>query len=345
VTGLPYLLPYVVPIAIVAGCLHGDVWPFRMVPVIFVTVTILDTLVAVRAPEPIAGDGPFWKMAVWMWAPAQAAIVVCGLITVTRRPIDLWTVAAVTMSVGMTGGMLNVPAAHELMHGRRRVERALGQFLMLLLSYPHFCVEHVTGHHVRVATLDDPATARRGQNVYAFLVRSALRGCASAWHFEAERMHRQQRWPIGPGNRVIRALVLAAILYAAVAFVFGWRGVLFFAAQSLIGVAMLEVINYVQHYGLVRRTLDEGRHERITRMHSWNSGHPVSNWFLLNLGHHAPHHCDGATSYRELPQWTDAPQLPVGLFAMFVLALVPPLWRSVMDPLVDQIRARQLKDA
>ena len=131
-TGLPYLLPYVVPIAIVAGCLHGDVWPFRMVPVIFVTVTILDTLVAVRAPEPIAGDGPFWKLAVWMWAPAQAAIVVCGLITVTRRPIAPLAdgvEAAQRVAPHRPPGGAGVLPAHE--RGRRHLGGEIGHQLLM----------------------------------------------------------------------------------------------------------------------------------------------------------------------------------------------------------------------
>jgi alkane 1-monooxygenase len=340
VAGLPYLLPYVVPLAIVAGSRHGALWPFRIVPAIFVAVTLIDTVVRRRTTEPLPDGGIGWRVATVMWLPAQAAIVWCGLIAVARPPDDLWAAAMVTVAVGMTGGMMNVPAAHELMHGAGAAERLCGELLMALLTYPHFCVEHVHGHHVRVATPDDAATAPLGQSVYAFVPRAAIRGWVNAWRFEAGRLRARNLSPISLRNRVVRGTALCGLIYGLVAYGFGARGVLFFVAQSVVGFSMLEVINYVQHYGLVRRQLAAGRWEHVTPMHAWNSAHPVSNWFLLNLGHHAAHHCDAGRSYRSLPYWHESPQLPLGLFAMFALALCPPLWRAVMDPLVARAQSR-----
>jgi alkane 1-monooxygenase len=344
VKGLPYLLPYCVPLAVAVAWRSGDLWAFRLAPWIFLAVTVLDTFVRGRGPgdSEIAADatpqGIFWRLAIWMWLPAQTAVVLCGLLAVTGSAREWLEIVTIAVSVGMTGGMLNVPAAHELMHGRRRVERLLGEMLMLLMSYPHFCVEHLHGHHVRVATPHDPATARIGESLYAFVPRSIAGGLRSAWTLEAARMRKQQRAPLHPSNRVVRGAIGLAVLYAAIGFVFGAPGILFFALQSLIAISILESINYIQHYGLVRRKSVDGRYARVAPADSWNSSHPVSNWFLLNLGRHSDHHCDAGKDYRSLARLTAAPQLPTGLFGMFVLALFPPLWRQIMDPLVARLR-------
>jgi alkane 1-monooxygenase len=272
-----------------------------------------------------------------MWVPGQAAIVLVGLVIVSQPPIDVLQLATSAVAVGITGGMLSVPAAHELMH--RRSSRSAGEALMLLLSYHHFAIEHVRGHHIRVATPDDPATARLGETLYTFLPRSVLGGIRSAWRAEAARMREQRRPVISVHNRTIRGLVLLAVLYAAIGIGFGAAGAMFFAIQSAVGIVVLESVNYVQHYGLMRRGT-VGNYEAITPMHSWNSGHRVSNWFLLNVGRHADHHCDATKSYLALGTDAEAPQLPTGLVGMFILALFPPLWRGLMDPLVEHARAR-----
>ena len=128
---------------------------------------------------------------------------------------------------------------------------------------------------------------------------------------------------------------MVTVLYVIVGIAFGARGVLFFGLQSIVAIMLLESINYVQHYGLSRRVTRAGRFEPVAEAHSWNSNHPVSNWFLLNLGRHSDHHCDPAKRYPSLDERPMAPQLPTGLCGMFVLALFPPLWRRVMDPLVQ----------
>lgn len=339
--GLPYLLSYSVPLAMALAWWGGEPWALRVGPWIFVAVTILDTFVRGRTPDrEIAATGPqnvFWRLAVWMWLPAQAAIITIGLIASTRAR-SRFEVLTIAVAVGMTGGMLNVPAAHELMHGRRRVERLLGELLMLLISYPHFCVEHLRGHHVRVATPHDPATARIGESLYSFVPRSIIGGLKSAWEFEAARMRKHQRTALHPSNAVVRGAIELALLYAGIGSVFGAAGILFFALQSLIAISLLESINYIQHYGLVRQRSADGRYARVGPSDAWNSSHPVSNWFLLNLGRHSDHHCDAAKDYRYLERLNAAPQLPTGLFGMFVLALFPPLWRQIMDPLVARLR-------
>jgi alkane 1-monooxygenase len=344
VTGLPYLLSLSVPVAVVSGAYLGVTWPYRIVPLLFVAVTVLD-IVAARGDGAVRPAPPAeswaWRAALWLWAPAYLATVVVALVTASSPDVDTVTWARIALSVGMTGGMLNVPVAHELLHRRSRVERALAEALMCAMSYPHFCVEHLHGHHVRVATRQDHATARLGESVYAFYPRVLWGSVVSAWRFEAARMRRSARPVWSLGNRVLRGMLEVFTLGAACYGAFGARGVAFFATQSAVAILMLETINYIQHYGLVRRTGADGRPEPVSGRHAWNSRHPISNWFLLNLGRHSDHHCDGGTPFGALRHVSESPQLPTNLFGMFVLALCPPLWRSVMDPLVARESSRR----
>lgn len=153
-------------------------------------------------------------------------------------------------------------------------------------------------------------------------------------------MRRRDRRVLNVRNRVVCALAALALVYAAIGAAFGAAGIAFLAAQSAVTIFVLQTINYVQHYGLVRRAMARQRYEPITAIHSWNSGHVVSNWLLLNLGHHSDHHCDAAKSHLVLGDEPGAPQLPTGLFGMLLLALFPPLWRTIMDPLAQDIRVR-----
>jgi len=257
---------------------------------------------------------------------------------VTRTPGDgaasahlLFSVAG---SVGIIAGTLGMPVAHELMHRRGALDRALAKVLLMMSSYPHFCLEHVHGHHRRVATHADPATARVGESLYAFYPRAIGGGFRHAWNLEAARLRRDRERSFSLHNRVLADVVVLLGLYAIITVVFGRRGVAYFLVQSIVTISLLEVINYVTHYGLERRKDTFGRFEAVRPCHSWNSNHRVTNYLLLNLARHSDHHHAPERSYAQLRASLDAPQLPAGHLAMFVLALFPPLWRRRMDQLV-----------
>ena len=133
------------------------------------------------------------------------------------------------------------------------------------------------------------------------------------------------------------ALTQLALL-ASIAAVYGPAGLSVFVAQAAVAFSILEVINYVEHYGLVRREIAPGEYERIAPQHSWDSSHRLSNWMLINLARHSDHHCLAAKRYQSLELLPHAPQLPGGYGAMFLLALIPPLWFRVMNPRVDALR-------
>jgi alkane 1-monooxygenase len=332
----PFLLPYVVPIAMVVGVATGQLWIFRGVGWIWIAVVALDLMIPLRVsdfsnPHSHLSRSPLWRLAIRGWMPVQLAVIGGGLFVTTWETATARELLLVTMSIGIANGMLCIPVAHELMHGRGRFDRAAADVLMLSVSYPHFCIEHVEGHHRRVATAADPATARLGESFYDFYRRTLAGSVQSAWRIERARLGRRKLPAWGPANRMLRYAWFLAAIYFLIALGFGWSGVVFFGVQSIIAFSTLEMINYVEHYGLVRREVAPGRFEPVREWHSWDSAHRVSNWMLFNLGRHADHHCHPHRRYVDLRGQREAPQLPTGYFGMFLLPLCPPLWRRVMD--------------
>ncbi len=345
---LAILLVYALPLAAAWGALSGRLWALRGIVWVYFLFLLLDETVRLdtRDPEPgRAGDwrrAAGWRAALWFWPAAQGAMLLSVLTAIgggsldSAGPVPAEMVAAIAL--GATGGMLGIPIAHELMHGRSRLERGLAEVLMAMVSYTHFCIEHVQGHHRNVGTRRDPATARLGESFYVFYFRSVFGGLRSAWRLEARRLRRRGFSLLGPHNRMLRYLITLAAIYAAIAWRFGPPGVRLFAIQGIIAFSILEAINYVEHYGLARREIAPGRHEKIAPWHSWDSSHRVSNWLMFNIARHSDHHLRAGRGYLLLRHRDDAPQLPAGYFAMFALALFPPLWRRIMDPLVDDWR-------
>lgn len=345
-TALPFLLPYLVPLTMVVGYATGELWLFRVVAWVWLIVAALD--LAIR-PDTRNLHGERvddlrralpWRLAVRLWVPVQATIIGCGLFITAWDSLTLKELLFVTVSIGIAGGMFCIPVAHELMHGTGRFDKILAEILMTLVSYTHFCIGHVHGHHRNVGTANDPATARFGESFYAFYPRTVFGGVVSAWNLEEARLHRLGAGVWSSRNRMIRYIISLSAVYVTIFYMFGLLGVAFFAVQSVIAFSMIEVINYVEHYGLARREAAPGRYERVMPWHSWNSSHRISNWLLFNLGRHSDHHQHPRKSYRYLRHLEEAPQLPSGYFGMFLLPLFPTLWRRVMDPRVEAWRRK-----
>ncbi len=233
-------------------------------------------------------------------------------------------------TVGLIGG-LGINAAHELGHTRVENERRLSKVALAQTCYGHFFVEHNRGHHVRVATAEDPASARLHESVYAFIPRSVIGGLRSAWCLEARRLAGigKSRW--APQNDVLNAWLLSVALFTVLAVWFRPVVVPWLIGQAIVGFCLLETVNYLEHYGLRRQKLPSGRYERVRRTHSWNSSTVIGNVLLFHLQRHADHHANPLRSYQALRHVDEAPQLPGGYSVMLMLALIPPLWRRVMD--------------
>jgi alkane 1-monooxygenase len=248
---------------------------------------------------------------------------------------------AIAFLTGQIVGSYGIFIAHELVHRKSRLDKALAEILMVTAMYPHFCIEHLYGHHKYAATRLDPATSRFGENVYAFLPRSIFGGVAHAWQLEVRRMRRRGLGALDPRNRMLRYLAEVILLNLAVYYLLGGLAVAALLVQGLVAITTLEVVNYVQHYGLERREITSDVHEPTDVAHSWNSEFRFSNGYWLNLGRHSDHHYAVNRGFQMLRHFENEPMLPAGLPTMFLVALIPPLWFKLMNPRVEQWRKEQ----
>ncbi|MBM7460111.1 alkane 1-monooxygenase [Rhodococcus coprophilus] len=234
------------------------------------------------------------------------------------------------LSVGVVAG-IGINTAHEMGHKKVQLERRLSRIALAQSFYGHFYIEHNRGHHVRVATPEDPASARFGESFWAFLPRTVVGSVRSAWQLERARLERLGKPVWSLRNDVLSAWALSAVLFAGLIAVFGFGIAPYLVIQAVFGFALLEAVNYLEHYGLLRQRTANGRYERCSPAHSWNSDHLVTNIFLYHLQRHSDHHANPTRRYQTLRSMESSPNLPAGYATMIGLAYIPPLWRKVMD--------------
>jgi alkane 1-monooxygenase len=302
--------------------------PWLTLVITFVVIPLLD--VAVGSPRPDASRS---TPALARWIPRlQLPLQTLLLVQAVRiaPSLDVVQFLLFALAVGTVTGGLGITIAHELGHRSSVLDRWIAKALLVSVCYGHFFVEHVRGHHVRVGTPDDPATAPRGMSVYRFILRSVIGSYRHAWRLEALRLGRHGHPRFSLFNWVLTGSLLSVAALVIAAAAGGVSAALFLVLQSAVAVVLLEIINYVEHYGLQRRRVD-GRFEPVRVEHSWNADYVVSNWLLFNLQLHSDHHAHMQRPYEQLHTMPHAPQLPAGYPTMVLLALVPPLWFATMD--------------
>jgi len=306
----------------------GPAAPFLTVAALLAAL-IGAELVSPRGQGPaVDEDARLFRLLPNLYVPVQLGIIAWAI--VVARDSNGWSFAALALSVGVTTGVFGVLAAHELVHGHDRAERFLGLFMLTGMSYRHFRIAHIFGHHRYAATERDAASARLGESFYAFLPRTVVAQFADAWAFESHRGG--AIW----NHRIARDVAAMLCLYGAIAILLGPKSAALFAAESAIGIVVLELFNYIAHYGLLRKRTARG-HEPFGAAHSWNSSNALANALIFNMGRHSSHHARPAASFERLEWVAAAPELPAGYAGSILLALVPPLWRRVMDPAVQKL--------
>ena len=248
-------------------------------------------------------------------------------------------VVILALLVGLYYGAVGIAVAHELMHRQSRLDRWLGDLLLCTVTYPHFAIEHVYGHHIRVATPDDPASAKLGESLYAFVPRSVIGGLRSAWEIETKRLKSRGYGVFSIHNRMLGYLAIVTAWYVGAYLLVGIYGVAAVAIQSVVAIFSLETINYMQHYGLQRKEVSPGRYERPDVKHCWNWETRFSGLYFLNLGRHSEHHRSANRRFDALRVLDGQPRLPGGLIPMYLTAMIPPLWFAIMNPRVAALRA------
>jgi alkane 1-monooxygenase len=293
-------------------------------------------LIARRGAVPAALRAPVsYRLLPILYIPAQLALIAWATRTSARA--DALGIAALVFSVGLTTGIFGMLTAHELVHSTNRREQFWGALMLTGMTYRHFRVAHIFGHHRWAATERDAATARLHESFYGFLIRTVPSQIIEAWRFEQARCRKHAASWLH--NRVNHDIAIALAVFALAAWLTGVRGLVFLAAESAVAIAVLEMFNYVAHYGLIRERDAGGRLEPFAPHHSWNSSNVLANPIIFNMGRHSDHHTRPSVPYQTLRYIAEAPELPAGYAGSILLALVPPLWRRVMDPKIQNLRA------
>ncbi len=340
---LPFAAVFITPtLALVAYSQEGFA-AWTPVWVLFGIVPVLDHLSGINRENPLLPPRISRALAslALIAAPVMFGVMLLGVrqVALSVGAAAWWDVLGWTISAGISGG-ISIQVAHELMHRPGRIEQRAADLLMLGTCYPHFSIEHVQGHHKHVSTPGDPASSRKGESLYQFLPRTVIWGLRSAWQIE---LRRSGSWW---NNRMVAYALAQLVLIGAIGLAWGMLAVVAFFAQAIVAIGLLEVVNYIEHYGLSRPAKQvtrpdgvvETSYGRVLPQHSWNASHRVSNWLLLNLARHSDHHAFAARPYPELRHYEDVPQFPTGYAGMVLLALVPPVWFRLMDPRVDAIQ-------
>ncbi len=277
----------------------------------------------------------YYGRVVKAFIPAQYAVTLLGAWLASRKSTPALDYVGLTLSVGAMNGIA-INTAHELGHKHDKTERLLAMAALAPTGYTHFAVEHNFGHHKRVATPEDPASSRMGESFWKFLPRTVIGGFKSAVKIETERLERKGKgfWTLE--NELLQGWAMSAAFFGVTTAICGRRAVPFLVAQGAYGASLLEVINYVEHYGLKREKLANGKYVRTSPEHSWNSNNLVTNLFLYQLQRHSDHHAHPSRSFQALRHFENAPQLPAGYASMLLPAYIPSLWYKLMDERVIQ---------
>ena len=344
-TALPFWLSLgLIPLAVIAAIYGG--WTIALLPIsTWYLFSGLDYVVGQNTdnPDPETPEDQlrWYQMITLLWTPVQLITVFGIMVYVTQSGhlsrVEQWALFAV---LGVLSGTIGITYAHELMHQKPRLERWLADILLASVLYSHFRTEHLLVHHRYVGTPRDPVTARYGESFYRFFPRVLYQSLISAFKAEKGMLSRKslpwwhQSNPFWLYLALQAGFVLLSYLIAG-----GW-GVFLFATQAFWAVFQLELVDYVEHYGLTRKHLGDGKYEHVKPRHSWNASQQASNWLLINLQRHSDHHYKPNRRFPLLQTYDEdeAPQLPHGYPVMTTMALVPTLWRRVMNPRVKAWR-------
>jgi alkane 1-monooxygenase len=267
----------------------------------------------------------------------QYIMLVRFLYSMRDPSLTLMDIAGRIWVMGLLCGVFGINVGHELGHRVNRFEQTLAKALLLTSLYMHFFTEHNKGHHKRVATPEDPSSARYGEMIYLFYFRTIIFSYLSAWHIANEEVRKKGKAVLSLHNEMIRFHLIQAALIGLIFWQFGGWVLLYFLAAAGIGILLLETVNYIEHYGLQRKATGEGTYERAMPEHSWNSDHIVGRLMLFELSRHSDHHYMASRKYQVLRHHDHSPQMPTGYPGMMLLSLVPPLWFSVMNARIKKL--------
>lgn len=345
-----FFTAFIIPALVITGFYAGGFWNYLTIIFSFVLIPLIDQALGIDTTNvpadeaKLRGEEFYYRFVTYCWTYFQFAFIIWGAYSISSGAIKTITAwIGFVVSFSLVSGGIGITVAHELGHKKTKLERFYGKALLMTVCYMHFYIEHNRGHHVYVATPHDPATARKNETFYTFWMRSVVGSYTHAWKLEAESLERKNKKVFSIHNEMIwyAVLPIAFCFMLTAGFSYfnqqaAWQIPIFFFAQSFLAFTLLELINYVEHYGIVRKEIAPGKYERVNPLHSWNASHLISNFFLFQLQRHSDHHAFAHKRYQILDHYDESPQLPFGYPTMIILAMIPLVWFALMNKRLEQ---------
>ena len=334
---LKYLFAYTGSIAAFLGLYLGGWWSFGITYIAFGIIPLLEQFIPQSIDnhpvekEEARSHHPIFDALLYVHIPVLYAILFYAFYKIANTELTTLESVGMIFNVGIIVGSYGINVGHELGHRQNKFEQFLSKILLLPALYQHFFIEHNRGHHKNVATDLDPATSRLGENLYSFWFRSVKDSYLNAWRLESERLEKEGKPVMSFENEMLRFQFYQIAYLVSVKFFFGTPALFFAIAFAIGGFLLLETVNYIEHYGLRRQILPNGRYEPVLPHHSWNSDHELGRIFLYELTRHSDHHYKTTRKFQILRHFDESPQLPFGYPLSMIVSLVPPLWFKMMD--------------
>ena len=339
---LKYLAAFTLPLSAVISIYFKGYFSFFTPFYAFVLIPVLELLLPqdksnFEGEERVEKE----KSKLFDWMLYLNIPIIFGLITyllfdITSNSYENYELIGLVFTLGIVLGTNGINVAHELGHRQKTIERHLGKLLLMPSFYMHFYIEHNFGHHAHAATSEDPATAAYNQSVYSFWVTSVFRQYFSAWKLQTKLLTSEKKGVFSVKNDMLWYLLFQLLFLSIIFYYFGWLGLLFAICSGVVGFLMLESVNYIEHYGLLRKKLASGRYERVREVHSWNSNHVIGRIVLYELTRHSDHHFKSSKKYQILDYHDISPQMPYGYPTSMVISFFPPLWFKLMNPRIPE---------
>lgn len=338
---LKYISAYSIPLVAVLSIYLMDIYTYLTPIYVFGIIPIIE-LFTPSSEENLDPDSRLTKSKkkLFDWLlytnlPLIYSILFYALYTITSNDLRTFEIVGIIISTGIVLGANGINVGHELGH-RSSNERFIAKALLLPSLYMHFYIEHNFGHHLKAATKDDPATARYNQPVYLFWITSVIGQYISAWKIQQTLLKKDNRSFLSLHNDMFWYIILTTCYLVIIYSFFDFTGLWISISCGTVGFLLLETINYIEHYGLVRQKNNSGRYERVREIHSWNSNHLLGRILLFELTRHSDHHYRASKKYQILDHHDQSPQLPFGYPTSMVLSLFPPLWFMLMNKRVPR---------
>jgi len=339
---LKYLLVFTIPLTVSISFNSSGWITFLPLFYVFGIIPLSDFLVKAngenfdKEQEEIEKNNKLYTYILYATIPTQLFFLIWFLIIIGNE-MPLMDLIGKISAMGIMSGVIGINVGHELGHRNNRFDEFLGEILLTTSLENHFLPYHNAGHHFQVATPEDAATARKNEPLYLFWFRSHFTSYFKAWKLENNRLQNSDRHWFHYQNRMVIYTFVNLILVISIFYFFGFLVFLSFISSAVLGILLLETVNYIEHYGLLRKKNKYGRYERVKRSHSWNSNHVIGKLVLFNLSRHSDHHYNGSKHYQILKSLPESPQMPTGYPGMMLLSLIPPLWFRLMNKKLKEI--------